>query len=501
MNIQNDAGNGGDNTYISFQNFVESWNALQNMDTPGIHIKMINWLESKWHNNETRLLVMAFRAFGKSTIIGLFCVWILQNNPSKRILVLSADEALARKMVRNVKRIIERHPLTHGLKPAKPDQWASDRFTINRDTELRDPSMLAKGISANLTGTRADIVICDDVEVPNTSDSAEKRENLRKQLAEVIYILSPNGTQLYTGTPHTYQTIYAENARAELGEDEAFLNGFCRLKIPLLDKNNNSVWPDKYDRQTIAQIKRQTGPNKFARQMMLEPVDISEGHLNPALLNVYEDELHYVKELNGLYIGGRKMISGTAWWDPAFGSARGDASVLAIIFTDEKGALYLQHLLYIKTNPNEAEDEANQQCTAIAAALKQHYVPSVSVEVNGIGKFLPRILRNTLARSRTPCAVEEAVSSRSKDLRILEAFDAVLAARMLNIHRSIYQTPFISEMRDWKTGKSGGKDDGLDAVAGAITKQPVRIERIYGKGGYNWSGTAKNHTAKTDFTV
>ena len=85
--------------------------------------------------------------------------------------MLAGDFALAKKMVRNAKRIIERHSLTAGLKPALSDHWASDQFTVKRRAELRDPSMLAKGIAANITGLRADIVICDDVEVPNTCDT------------------------------------------------------------------------------------------------------------------------------------------------------------------------------------------------------------------------------------------------------------------------------------------------------------------------------------------
>ena len=115
----------------------------------------------------------------------------LARNPDIRILVLSADLALARKMVRNVKRIIEKHPLTKTLKPEKIDQWGSEKFTVNRKMELRDPSMLAKGITTNLTGTRADIIICDDVEVPKTSDSHGKRESLREKLLELDYILTP----------------------------------------------------------------------------------------------------------------------------------------------------------------------------------------------------------------------------------------------------------------------------------------------------------------------
>ena len=60
-----------------------------------------------------------------------------------------ADHALARKMARNVKRVVERHPLGRNLRPTRADEWASDRFTVARDAELRDPSVLARGIGAS----------------------------------------------------------------------------------------------------------------------------------------------------------------------------------------------------------------------------------------------------------------------------------------------------------------------------------------------------------------
>ena len=52
------------------------------------------------------------------------------------------------------------------------------------------------------------IIICDDVEVPNTSNNRQKREMLRTRLRELDFILSPNGTMIYIGTPHAVDTIY-----------------------------------------------------------------------------------------------------------------------------------------------------------------------------------------------------------------------------------------------------------------------------------------------------
>lgn len=490
-----------DITAADFKLFVVIWNQGMNQRTPDLHKRMADWLERAWIKRDTRLLLMAFRSAGKSTIVGLFAAWLLYRKPDLRILVLAADFALAKKMVRNVKRIIERHPLTQNLKPDAADQWASDRFTVRRMIELRDPSMMAKGITSNITGSRADIVICDDVEVPNTCDSAEKRRELRARLGEINYVLAPDGTQLYVGTPHNYHTIYADKARPELGEDYAFLDGFKRLKLPVLDENGDSAWIERYSEADIARMKRAAGPNKFASQMMLRPVNIAEGRLNPRLLQIYDHELDYTKELQTLFLGETKLVSASAFWDPAFGSAKGDNSVMAVLFADGEGNFYLHHIAYIKTDERDETDEATQQCQTIAEIAKAHHLPALSVEINGIGKFLPNILRNQLAKSHAPCRVQEISQTRNKDIRILEAFDAVLAAKRLYMHKSVLQTPFMTEMQEWRPGTSKGHDDGLDAVAGALAQQPDRLPRIYGRGSHNWTKNGGSHKADTNFKV
>ncbi|MBP7721333.1 MAG: phage terminase large subunit [Alphaproteobacteria bacterium] len=484
-----------------FHLFMVLWNQQMKFSTPVLHSKMADWLEWNWKKKNTRLLMMAFRSSGKSTIMGLFAAWLLYRNRDLRILVLAADSILARKMVRQVKKIIETHPLTKEMKPDDPDQWASSRFTVKRMIQLRDPSMLARGITSNITGSRADIVICDDVEVPNTCDTAPKREDLRERLMEMEYILAPGGTQILIGTPHTYYSIYADTPRSEIGEDHEFLKDYERLVVPVQDENGECAWPEKYTPYFLDRIKTQTGPNKFASQMMLRPVNITEGRLDPEVLQVYSHELDYTKEIQSLFLKGERLVGASGWWDPAYGSPRGDNSVFAIVFADEKGNLYLHRLVYLTTNKNADPDEATAQCRQVANIAKENYLPALSVENNGIGKFLPAILHNEMARSKTPCSVKEISNTRPKDIRILEAFDAVLAARRLFVHESVLKTPFMTEMREWRPGMSRGHDDGLDAAAGAISQQPVRLTRIYGTGAQNWMKNKKQHKAETNFEV
>jgi hypothetical protein len=429
---------------------------------------------------------LAFRSSGKSTLVGLFCAWLLLCDPNIRILILAADFALAEKMVRNTKRIIERHPFTVHMKPHPHDQWASHQFRVRRTAEWRDPSVLAKGISANITGLRADIIICDDVEVPNTCDSIEKRKNLRAKLSELEFILVPGGLQLFIGTPHTFHSIYSTTPKNEYDDNDVFLRGFSRLELPVMDSLGNSLWPERFPLQKIEDIRARSGQNKFESQMLLLPRRIETLRLDPSLLRIYDQELVYTEANRQatLQIGDRRVVSVSSWWDPSYGSPqKGDASVVAAVFTDEDGDYWLHRICYLVHDRllNDEVDEATQMCRQVISFAQNLFLPSVIIETNGLGRFLPGLLRQQFANCGVACSVIEKSVSRPKDIRIADAFDAVLAAGRLHAHESILKTTFIEEMRDWQPGRKN-RDDALDAVAGCLLSEPVRLSRLNGAG-------------------
>ena len=188
--------------------FADSWNNIIGYKTPQHHKNMLTFLCDVWQSPEHRGLLMAFRHSGKSTIVGVFASFVLYMHPETRILVLSAHSVLAARMVAHIKNILENHPWCSDLIPKSKKEWAADRLTINRPIGIREPSVICQGIHGNITGMRADLIICDDVEVPNTCNTQQKRENLRERLRELDFILSPSGTMIYIGTPHTMDTIY-----------------------------------------------------------------------------------------------------------------------------------------------------------------------------------------------------------------------------------------------------------------------------------------------------
>jgi hypothetical protein len=487
---------------IGFRQFVWLWNRCQGQTTPPLHIEIADWLERRWRAGDRRLVLLVFRSAGKSTLVGIFCAWLLLNDPDLRILVLAAEHDLARKMVRNVKRIIERHPVTRHLVPRRAEQWASDQFTVRRCLTRRDPSLLARGIGGNITGSRADVVICDDVEVPNTCATALRREELRSRLHEISYVLVPGGLQLYVGTPHSYDSIYVEERPAD-GGAPPFLAGFRRLSIPLLDARGESRWPERFAAEDIQEIRRRSGPAKFESQMLLRPRSVEDIRLDPALLVRYDAplELRQANSESVLSLSGRRLVSASCWWDPAYGAPEtGDASVVAAVFVDEGGTYWLHDIRYLSHDPARRHevDEATQLCRQVAAFARDLYLPSVTIETNGLGRFLPALLRRELQALELACPVLEHVSTSNKEQRILQAFDPLLAAGALRAHAAVWASPFIEEMREWRPRRRC-RDDGLDAVSGCLLAEPVRLPRTGPGRRQDWRPGRSAHTAITAF--
>jgi hypothetical protein len=455
----------------SFVDFVQVWNSLQGLTTPSLHQTIVDWLGKAWDAGLKRLLLMIFRGAGKSTLVGLFCAWLLSRNPDLRILIISADHALATKMTRTVRQVVRSHPRTNHLVDGA-EEWAADRFTVRRPSVQRDPSLLARGIGGNVTGSRADVLICDDVEVPGTSETPGKREALREALRELAFVLVPSGMHLYAGTPHCYDSIYAERP----GEPP-FLANFLRLILPVIDSAGEPAWPERFSPEHIDALRLASGPAQFRSQMLLVPTHAHETRLDADRLVAYDAELETVLA-NGraiLRIGGQPMVSVACWWDPALGRPeRGDASVVAVVFRDAEDTFWLHDILYLGRQAEVADgpDEATRLCREVAEFLRRNEVPQIIVEANGIGGFLPGILRRELASAGLGVTVLDRHTSLPKARRILEAFDPVLAARRLRAHRRVWQTPFIEEMREWAP-HTNGPDDGLDAVAGCLRQQPV----------------------------
>lgn len=188
-------------------------------------------------DNENPLrFIQAFRGIGKSFLTCIYVVWRLWKNPNLKILIVSANEALATENATLIKLIIEN--------PAGERLWGSLRTPVgSRSSTLafdvggavpdKSPSVKVAGITGQITGSRSDILISDDVEVKNNSETEAQRDKLRERTKEYAAIAKPNSEIIYLGTPQSQESIY--KALAEMG----FKVRVWPSRYPLADKLAN----------------------------------------------------------------------------------------------------------------------------------------------------------------------------------------------------------------------------------------------------------------------
>lgn len=157
-----------------------------------------------------RFILQAFRGIGKSFITCAFVVWKLWNNPDLKFMIVSASKERADANSIFIKRIIDLMPQLQELKPKQGQRDAVISFDVGPAKPDHSPSVKSVGITGQLTGSRADILIADDVEVPNNSATQAARDRLSELVKEFDAILKPGGIIIYLGTPQNEMTLYRE---------------------------------------------------------------------------------------------------------------------------------------------------------------------------------------------------------------------------------------------------------------------------------------------------
>jgi hypothetical protein len=155
-----------------------------------------------------RGVIEAFRGVGKSWITSAFVCWLLLRNPQLKILVVSASKERADAFSIFVKRLISEIPMLQHLAPQAGQRDSVIAFDVGPATPDHSPSVKSVGITGQITGSRADVLIADDVEVPNNSSTQMMRDKLSEAVKEFDAILKPGGRIIYLGTPQTEMSLY-----------------------------------------------------------------------------------------------------------------------------------------------------------------------------------------------------------------------------------------------------------------------------------------------------
>lgn len=157
------------------------------------------------------IMVMAQRSQAKTTIAAAFCVWCLLHNPRLRVLILSAAGSQASDISILIVRLIMTMDVLECMRPDRNsgDRSSSEAFDVHHSLKGTDksPSVKCLGITANLQGNRADLLLADDIESAKNAMSAVQRAallHLTKDFSSIVQ----KGRIIWLGTPQTGESIY-----------------------------------------------------------------------------------------------------------------------------------------------------------------------------------------------------------------------------------------------------------------------------------------------------
>lgn len=156
-------------------------------------------------------MVMAQRGEAKTTLAALYAIWRLIHRPSTRVLIVSAGEQNSSDTATLIVRLIMQWDILECLRPDRNagDRTSTEAFDVHYSLKGldRSASISCAGITSNLPGRRADLLIPDDIESNKNGLTVTQRQQLI-QLSKEFSSICTHGDILYLGTPQSKDSVY-----------------------------------------------------------------------------------------------------------------------------------------------------------------------------------------------------------------------------------------------------------------------------------------------------
>lgn len=464
---------------LDFRNFLYlAWKHLGLPEPTPVQYLIADYLQ----NGPRRLIVMAFRGVGKSWITSAFCCWKLLNDPQKKILVISASKERADAFSIFTKRLIGDMPILNHLKPRDDQRDSNIAFDVAPAKAAHAPSVKSIGITGQITGSRADLIIADDVEVSNNTLTQPMRDKLENDVTEFDAVLTPGGSIVYLGTPQTEETLY--NTLQEKGykariwparypskEDIISYNGnLCPVIMSQNKEPGEPTDPARFDDLDLSEREASYGRSGFARQFQLNTslgdadryplklqdliVTTLDREKAPGKILWCNDRKHRIDDLQAIGLAGDYFYR-PLWTAEDYFPYQ--ASLMSVDpagrGTDEVGycvSKMLNSTVYVLKIGGIKGGYENDVLSFLARTARDYKVDLIEVEPNFGDGMYNQIFLPVLQKYFTHhwnCGLEETErSNKQKELRIIDTLEPVM-----NQHRLVMDYEELK--RDYEKGE------------------------------------------------
>jgi len=501
----------------NFKNFLYlCWKHLNLPNPTPVQYDIADYLQC----DEKRIVIEAFRGVGKSWITSAFVCHQLLLNPQKNILVVSASKTRADDFSTFTQRLIGEMPMLQHLIPRDNQRHSKVSFDVAPATASHAPSVKSMGITGQLTGSRADIIIADDVESANNSQTQLMRDRLSETVKEFDAIIKPNtGRIIFLGTPQNEMSLY--NSLDERG----FKTKIWTALVP--DKTQRVGYGDKLSDIITGKEGEPTDPLRFDSIDLMERLSSygrSGFNLQFMLDTSLSDQNRYPLKLNDLIIA-----SGCSTWkdapakiqwasspeqikaiDPDIPNVglKGDYYVAPMYMSEEFTAFegcamsidpsgrgedktayavlkMLHGVLYLVAQGSLEGGYSDNTMAVLSKIAKKHNVNYVVIESNFGDGMATQLLKPIMAKIH-PCEIEEVRHNIQKEKRIIDTLEPLMNSHRLVIDDLLINEDFKNEpdhqlfrqmTRLTRDRGSLRHDDAIDALAICANYWIERLDR------------------------
>lgn len=490
------------------------WDAIGLPEPTPVQYDIANCLQ---HLPNDRFIIQGFRGVAKSFISCAFCVWSLWRDPQLKIEIVSASKDRADANAVFIRNIIRTIDFLEHLLPRKGQRDTQNQFDVGEAVPDISPSVKSVGITGQITGSRADILLADDVEIPNNSGTQVQRDKLGEAVKEFDAIIKPEGNIIYLGTPQNEMSLYNELQQRgyhtriwtvmypETGAEREFYGD--RLAKLIADRydSNPELWagkptdPKRFNEEEIYKRRLSYGKAGFALQFMLNTnlsdvekyplkvADLIVSSLDPeeaSLTYSWSNErMHRLADVPCVALKGdyyhepnsrsTETVHYTGCCMAIDPSGRGkDETAYAVI-------KYLNGYLFLVEVGGFKDGYSDSVLQQLANKAKYHGVNEIVIEGNfGDGMFT-KLFTPVVIRTH-PCAISEVKNYSQKEARIIDTLEPVMMRHKLIVNTQVIIDDFaIYEMNQQyslfyqltRLSRDRGSlahDDRLDAVTMAV---------------------------------
>ena len=426
-----------------------------------------------------RLQIQAFRGVGKSWITGAFVLWTLFKDPEKKIMIISASKERADNMSIFLQKLIIETPWLVHLRPkAEDSRWSRISFDVNCSPH-QAPSVKSVGITGQLTGSRADLMVLDDIEVPGNSMTEMMREKLLQLCTEAESILTPKDDSriCYLGTPQTVFTVYRKLAERnyrpfvwparyprKLSQYEGLIAPQLQEDIDVGAKEWDVTDPDRFTADDLIEREAAMGRSNFMLQFMLDTslsdaekfplkmADLVVTSVNPtkAPESVVwcSDPQNVIKGLTTVGLPGDYFYSPMKLvgdWDnyqeticSVDPSGRGTDETTAAFISQRNGFLYLHEMRAYR------DGYSDSTLLDILKGCKKFNVSTLLIESNFGDGIVAELFKKHLQNTKQAIYIEETRASVRKEDRIIDSLEPVMNQHRLIIDKSVIEWDYSS---------------------------------------------------------